>query len=62
MNSMYLVELNDTEIDEVSGGVAWVPIAVGAIFVGGLLVEAYNAYNEEAKAAAKKKPTPPPRI
>jgi hypothetical protein len=47
-----LVELTDAEIDEVSGGIAWVPIAVG-IFVAGMVVEAFNEYNETKKSKKK---------
>lgn len=54
MNNMHLVELTEAEVNQVSGGVAWVPIAVG-IFVAGIVVEAYNEYNEN-KRSKKKQP------
>jgi hypothetical protein len=52
MNNMHLVELTEAEVNEVSGGVAWVPIAVG-IFVAGIVVEAYNEYNENKRSKKK---------
>jgi len=52
MSDLHLVDLTNAEVDEISGGNPWLIVA-GGIFLGGLVVEAYNAYKDEQKEAAK---------
>lgn len=53
-----LVELTETEVNAVAGGVAGIAVVVVAIVVTGLAVGIYNGYKDEeasAKSEARKK-------
>jgi len=41
-----MTELNELEIEQISGGIPVLAVAAGAIFLAGVAVGAYNAYKE----------------
>lgn len=53
MNPANMIELDELEVNEVSGGIPLVVLVPAAIFVVGVIAGAYNAYREAAANKAK---------